>query len=133
MAADHQRWQTSPLRTAERSSTASSGAAEARTYELHGLMCGGGVAEIDGEFERGGGRDELDGLVPGGGVAEIDSEFGRGGGCAELRGGGVAEIESEFGHSGGVAEIGGEFGRSGGRAELDRLVPRARRGRSWRR
>ena len=117
MAADHQRWQTSPLRTAERSSTASSGAAEARTYELHGLMCGGGVAEIDGEFERGGGRD---GLVPGGGVAEIDSEFGRGGGCAELRGGGVAEI-------------GGEFGRSGGRAELDRLVPRARRGRSWRR
>ena len=87
MAADHQRWQTSPLRTAERSSTASSGAAEARTYELHGLMCGGGVAEI----------------------------------------------ESEFGHSGGVAEIGGEFGRSGGRAELDRLVPRARRGQSWRR
>ena len=33
-----------------------------------------GGAELDDEFGRGG-QDELDGLVRGGGVAEIDGEF----------------------------------------------------------
>ena len=35
-----------------------------------------GGAELDDEFGRGG-QDELDGLVRGGVVAEIDGEFGR--------------------------------------------------------